>query len=158
VTAENELGGELWKLPLVVKDAEVVLRDGDGNPFFVKNGYGKGRVYYYASALTLAYKLRNNPEVQQWIIEPALKQAAEMPVQLKQGSDRVIFRGLVGATGATAILTNWGDAQTAQVSFRGTHKVKNALTGEAVLVTTDQGNTLATVPLAAGASAVLIAE
>lgn len=158
VTSQNEQGGELWKLPLEVKGAEVVLRDADGNPFAVKHSYGKGQVYYYSSAVTLAYKRRNHPVVQQWIVEPALKQVSEMPIQLKQGSDRVIFRGLVGSSGSAAILSNWGETQTVVVSFRGMHKVKNAITGELVPVTTDQGNTIAMIRLAAGTSAVLMTE
>jgi hypothetical protein len=134
------------------------MQDGDGNPFEVKHNFGKGQVYYFESAVTLAYLRRNNPAVEKWILEPALKQVSEMPIQLKEGSDRVIFRGLVGASQATAILSNWGETQKAAVSFRGTHKVKNALTGEPVPTTTDQGNTLATIALPAGTSAVLITE
>ena len=158
VTPQNELGGQLWKLPLTVKGAEVLLRDPDGNPFAVKNTYGKGQVYYFTSAVTLAYLLRGNPIVDQWILEPALKQVSEMPIQLKQGTDHLLFRGLTGASGSTAILTNWGDTQTAVVSFKGVHKVKNAVTGEQIPVTTDQGNTIATTSVAAGTSAVLITE
>ena len=93
-----------------------------------------------------------------WIVEPALRQAAEMPIQLKQGSEGVIFRGLVGATGSTAILSNWGETQTVTVSFSGAHKVKNASTGEPVKGSTSQGNTLVTITLKAGTSAVLMAE
>jgi beta-galactosidase len=158
VTASNELGGELWKLPLEVKGAEVIQRDPDGNPFEVKHTYGKGQVIYYTSAVTLAYLRRGNPIVHQWILEPALNQVSAMPIQLKQGSDHLLFRGLTGASGMTAILTNWGDTQTAIVSFTGVHKVKNVVTGEQVPVTTDAGSTLATVSLAAGNSAVLMTE
>jgi beta-galactosidase len=158
VTAQNELGGELWKLPLEVKGAEVVLRDEDGNPFEVKHNFGKGQVYYFESAVTLAYLRRNNPTVHEWIVEPALPQFAGMDVRIKQGSDKVIFRGLVGASGSTAILSNWGEAQTVVVSFGGIHKVTNAITGEAVATKTVQGNTLATMTLMAGTSAVLMAN
>jgi beta-galactosidase len=158
VTPQNELGGELWKLPLELKGAEVVMRDGDGNPFEVNHKFGKGQAYYFESAVTLAYLRRNNPAVQKWIIEPALGQVSRMPIQLKEGSERVIFRGLVGDSQSTAILSNWGETQSAVVSFRGTHKVKNALTGESVQVTTEQGNTLVTVTVPAGTSAVLSTE
>lgn len=158
VTSQDEQGGELWKLPLEVKGAEVVLRDRDGNAFAVRHSFGKGQVYYYASAVTLAYKRRNNPVVQQWIVQPALNQLADMPIQLKQGSDKVIFRGLVGSSGSAAILSNWGESQIAVVGFRGMHTVKNAITGESVSVTADQGNTIATIRLAAGSSAVLMTE
>ena len=158
VTSQNEQGGELWRLPLELKGSEVMMRDAEGNAFAVKHSFGKGEVFYYASAVTLAYKRRNNPVVQQWIIEPALKQVSEMPIQLRQGSDRVIFRGLAGSSGSAAILSNWGETQTAVVSFRGIHKVKNAITGEPVPATADQGNTIASFPLPAGTSVVLMTE
>jgi len=158
VTPQNELGGELWKMPLEVKGAEVVLRDSEGYPFAVKNTYGKGHVYYFESAVTLAYLRRGNPIVHKWILEPALSQVSQMPIQLKQGSDHLLFRGLTGASGSTAILTNWGDTQTAIVSFSGVHKIKNVVTGDQVSVTTENGNTLATVSVAAGTSAVLMTE
>ena len=158
VTAQNEQGGELWKLPLELKGAEVVTRDHEGNPFAVKHAFGKGQVFYFASAVSLAYKRRNNPLVQRWITEPAQRQAAEMPVQLKQGSDKVIFRGLVGTSGSAAILSNWGETQDVAVTFRGVHKVKDAITGEAVPVTAEGGNTTAKMRLAAGIAAVLMTE
>jgi hypothetical protein len=135
-----------------------VLRDGDNNPFALKHNFGKGLVYYFESAVTLAYMRRSSPVVQQWIVEPALRQVSQMPIQLKQGSDKVIFRGLVGASGLTAILSNWGEEQTVVVSFRGLHKVKNAQTGEPIQVDIVEGNTLATMTLAAKTSAVMMAE
>jgi beta-galactosidase len=158
VTPANELGGELWKLPAEVKGGTVVQKDADGNPFEVKNTYGKGNVTYFTSAVTLAYHRRENPIVHQWILEPALKQAAEMPIQLKKGSDHLLFRGLTGASGSTAILTNWGETQTATVLFKGVHKVKNVMTGQEVPVTSEGGNTLATLSVAAGTDAVLMTE
>ena len=158
VTPQDEQGGELWKLPLEVNGAEVLLRDREGNPFAVKHAFGRGQVYYFASAVTLAYKRRDNPLVQQWIIEPAERQVAGMPVQLKQGSDKVIFRGLTGTSGSAAILSNWGEAQDVAVTFCGVHKVKNAVTSEALPVTVDEGNTTARMRLAAGTSAVLLTE
>lgn len=158
VTSANELGGELWKLPLAVKGADVILRDRDGNPFEVKHSYGKGQVTYFSSAVTLAYLRRGNPIVHRWILEPALQQAARMPIQLNQGSDYLLFRGLTGATGSTAILTNWGDTQTAVVRFSGIHKIKNVITGEEIPVTTQQGSSVASVSVQAGTSVVLTTE
>jgi hypothetical protein len=87
-----------------------------------------------------------------------LRHVPETPVQLKQASDRVIFRGLVGPSESAAILSNWGETQTVIVSFKGIHKIRNAITGQPAQVTTDQGNTIASVRLAAGASAVLMTE
>jgi beta-galactosidase GanA len=157
-TPQKELGGELWKLPAEVKAGRVVLKDEDGNPFEVKNSYGKGVATYFTSSVTLAYLRRGNPVVQQWILEPALNQVSAMPVQLTKGSDHLLFRGLVGASGAAAILTNWGETQTATVLFNGGHKVKDVLTGKDVPVTTKGGNTLATLQVAAGTDAVLVTE
>jgi len=158
VTPQNEQGGELWKLPLELHGAEVLLRDHDGNPFEVKHNFGKGTVYYFESAVTLAYLRRSNPVVHGWIVEPALQEVGDMPIQLKRGSDKVIFRGLLGANGSTAILSNWGETQTVAVSFRGIHKVRNAASGELVQTTVDQGNTVATTTLTAGTSTVLLTE
>lgn len=101
----------MWKLPAEVRAGTVVLKDEDGNPFEFKNKYGKGTVAYFTSSVTLAYLRRGNPVVHQWILEPALKQVGEMPIQLKKGSDHLLFRGLVGASGTAAILTNWGETQ-----------------------------------------------
>jgi hypothetical protein len=145
-------------LPAEVKAGRVVLKDEDGNPFEVKNSYGKGTATYFTSSVTLAYLRRGNPVVQQWILEPALNQVSAMPVQLTKGSDHLLFRGLVGASGAAAILTNWGETQTATVLFNGGHKVKDVLTGKDVPVTTKGGNTLATLQVAAGTDAVLVTE
>jgi hypothetical protein len=108
--------------------------------------------------VTLAYLRRGNPVVQQWILEPALQQADEMPIQLKRGSDHLLFRGLVGASETAAILTNWGETQTATVLFNGERKVKDVLTGKEVPITTKGGNTLATLEVAAGTSAVLVTQ
>jgi beta-galactosidase len=158
VTAHNELGGELWKLPLQLKGAQVVLRDNDGNPFAVRHSFGKGVVYYFSSAVTLAYARRGNPIVQQWIVEPAAGEKEKMPVQLIEARDKVIFRGLIGTEGPVAILSNWGETQKVVVGFEGLRKVRNAVSGEMLQATTDQGMTLATLTLTAGSSALLVTE
>jgi beta-galactosidase len=155
---QKELGGELWKLPAEVRAGTVVLKDEDGNPFEVKNSFGKGTVTYFTSSVTLAYLRRGNPVVHQWILEPAQKQVDEMPIKLKKGSDHLLFRGMAGASGTAAILTNWGETQIATVLFNGEHKVKNVLTGKEVPTTTQAGNTLATLEVAAGTSAVLVTQ
>jgi beta-galactosidase len=155
VTAENEQGGELWKLPLQLKGADVVLRTRDGEPFEVKHAFGKGQVDYFVSAVTLAYAKRFNPVVQQWIVGPSLAAASGEGVSLEQGSREVLFRGMVRPDGLAAILSNWGKAQTAVVSFRGADTVIDAITGETVPVAEENGRTVATVQLPAGAVAVL---
>ena len=73
VTAQNEKGGELWKLPLAVKGAEIILRDHKGKPFATRHHFGQGQAIYYEAAVTLAYGKRHNPLVQQWIIDPAVR-------------------------------------------------------------------------------------
>ncbi len=155
VTPQNEAAGELWKLPLELKGAEVVLRDRDGKPFATRNHFGKGQVLYFESALALAYVKRNNPVIQQWIVNPAQKAQAHALVQMKQGSDRVGFRGLVYPSGLVAVLTNWGAAATVTVAFRGDHKVADTLTSKSVRVAHERGVTLVTVELPAGAVSIL---
>jgi beta-galactosidase len=155
VTAENEEGGELWKLPLELKGAEVVLLTPDGKPFEVKHKFGKGQVFYFQSAVSLAYDMRFNPTVQQWIVAPALANASREEVTLPQGSREILFRGMVQPDGLAAVLSNWGDAQKAVVSFLGDYNVVNAMTGKTVPVTEENGRTLATVNMQAGAVAVL---
>ncbi len=158
VTAENEEGGELWKLPLAMKGAEVVLRTGDGKPFEVRHSFGKGRAYYFESAVSLAYARRLNPIVQQWIVQPSLAAAASQQVSMPQGPRTILFRGLVLPDGAAALLVNWGDAGTAVVSFQGSHTVTDAMTGRPLSVVQRDGRTDATVNLMAGATALLKTE
>jgi hypothetical protein len=54
-----------------------------------------------------------------------------------------------------AILTNWGGTESVTVSFRGNYTVVDALANAPVEVTYEQGTTLATVKLSAGAVSVL---
>jgi beta-galactosidase len=151
ITSRNEGAGELWKLPLELKGAEVVLRDRDGKPFAMRHHFGRGQSLYFESALTLAYYKRNNPVVQQLIVKPALDAQADSLVQLAKGSDRVCFRGLAHPSGPVAILSNWGDRDTVVVSFRGHYTVSDALTGKSIQVAHAQGRTFASVELQAGA-------
>jgi hypothetical protein len=69
-----------------------------------------------------------------------------------------MFRGMVQPGGLSAVLSNWGDAQKAVVSFRGDYKVIDAGTGESVPVTEENGRTLAAINMQAGAVAVLKAS
>ena len=155
VTSQNERGGELWKLPLELKGAEVVMRDRQGKPFATKHQFGKGQALYFEAAVALGYFQRNNPVVQQWIIEPAAKVQVNTLVQVKKGSATVGFRGLESRSGAVAILTNWGGTESVTVSFRGNYAVTDALTNAPVEVAHEQGATLATVRLPTGAVSVL---
>ena len=158
VTSQNERAGELWKLPLKLKGAEVVLRDREGKPFATRHRLGKGQALYFESALTLAYFKRNHPGVQGLIVKPALEAQADALVQLTKGSDKICFRGLAHPSGPLAILSNWGDAEPVVVSFRGHYTVSEALTGKSIQVAHAQGRTLATVELQAGAVGLLKAS
>jgi hypothetical protein len=159
VTAANEQGGELWKLPLVMKGGQVLVRDREGKPFAVRHPFGKGQAIYFATALTLAYRRRNNEQVQKWIIQPALAANAGTPVKLEKGSGQISFRALEGPGRAFAVLSNWGQAETVVVSFAGDYaKVVNALSGAAVKLTRASGKTVVTVPLQAEAVLVLEAQ
>ncbi len=66
-----------------------------------------------------------------------------------------MFRGMVQPDGLAAVLSNWGDAQKAVVSFLGDEKVVETITGETVPVTREDGRTLAPLEMKAGAVAVL---
>jgi len=158
ITGENERAGELWKLPLELKGAEVVGRDRDGKPFATRHRLGKGQALYFESAVTLAYFKRRNALVQRLIVRPALEAQAGALVEMTQGSEKVGFRGLAHPSGPIAVLTNWGDAETVTVSFRGQFSVADALTGKPISVTHPPGRTLATVQLPAGAVALLRAK
>jgi beta-galactosidase len=159
VTAANEQGGELWKLPLKMKGGQVLVRASDGQPFAIRHRFGKGQAIYFATALTLAYQRRNNPQVQKWIVQPALAANADTPVKLEKGSGQVSFRALEGPDRAYAVLSNWGQADTVEVSFQGDYaKVANALSGAAMKLTRSNGKTMVTMPLPAGDVLVLEAQ
>ena len=155
VTSQNERGGELWRLPLELKGAEVVMRDRVGKPFATRHSFGKGQALYFEAAVTLGYLKRNNPVVQQWIVGPAARVQADAAIQIKQAPATVGFRGLIGKSGAVAILTNWGHTDSVTVSFRGNYKVGDALGKSPVEVAHEEGATVATVKLPAGAVSVL---
>ena len=158
ITSQNERAGELWKLPLDLKGAEVVLHDREGKPFATRHRFGKGQALYFESALSLAYFKRHNPAVQRLIVKPALEAQADALVQLAKGSEKVCFRGLAHPSGPIAIISNWGDAEHVVVSFRGHYRVSEALTGKSIQVGYAQGRTLATVELPAGAVALIKAN
>ena len=112
-------------------------------------------MFYFESAVTLAYAMRFNPMVQQWIIGPSLAGESREEVSMEQGSREIMFRGMVQPDGLGAVLSNWGETQKAVVSFRGDYKVVDTITGETVPVTEENGRTLATVHMQAGAVAIL---
>ncbi len=81
--------------------------------------------------------------------------ASRQQVSLPQGSREIMFRGMVQPDGLAAVLSNWGDTQKAVVSFLGDYRVANTMTGETVPVTEENGRTLATVNMKAGAVTIL---
>jgi beta-galactosidase len=159
VTTSNEQGGELWKLPLELKGGQVLLTSREGKPFAVRHQFGKGEAIYFASAVTLAYRRRNNEAVQKWIVGPALAANAGAPVKLEKGSGQISFHALVGTGKDFAVLSNWGPAETVVVSFAGNfNKVADALTGTAVNSARANGRTAVTMFLPAEAVRVLEAN
>jgi beta-galactosidase len=158
-TAAKEQGGELWKLPLVLKGGQVLVRDREGKPFAVRHQFGKGQAIYFGTALTLAYRRRNNEQVQKWIVQPALSANAATPVKLEKGSGQISFRALDGPGRAFVVLSNWGQAETVVVRFAGNYaKVVNALSGATVNLTRTNGTTVVTLPLPAEGVLVLEAQ
>jgi len=155
VTAGNEAAGELWKLPLELKGAQVVQSDREGKPFATSHQFGKGQVLYFESALTLAYFKRANPVVQKWIVGPAVEAQSNAPVQMKRGFETVCFRGLTFPSGLAAVLSNWGASGPVTVVFRGQFRVTDVLSGRPVQVTLEHGSTAATVDLPAGTVSIL---
>ena len=158
VSGQNERAGELWKLPLELKGAEVVMRDREGKPFATRHRLGKGQALYFESALTLAYFKRGHPFVERLIVKPALQAQGQALVQLSKGSGKICFRGLAHPSGPIAILSNWGEAESVAVSFRGDYTVAETLAAKPVQVTHAEGRTFATVQLPAGAVALLKAR
>jgi len=158
VTDQNERAGELWKLPLELKGAEVALRDKDGKPFATRHHFGKGQALYFESALTLGYFKRNHPLVQRWIVQPAIEAQSGALVQMKEGMGAICFRGLAHPSGPVAILSNWGDTETVAVSFLGDYEVTEALAERPVHVTHEGNRTVAAMELPGGAVAILKAS
>ncbi len=158
VTDQNEQAGELWKLPLELRGAQVLRPDREGKPFAVEHRFGKGSVIYYESALTLGYAKRSNELLREWIVQPALQTLAKLPVTLRQGSEAVMFRGMVHPGGPLAILCNWGETEQVTVGFRGEHQVAELLASLPVTIHHSQGLTLATLTLQSGSTVVLRAS
>jgi beta-galactosidase len=136
VTEDNELAGELWKIPLKLRGAEVLLRDREGQPFATEHTFGRGNAIYYGAAVTLAYFHRTQPAVQEWITSPAIKASGKSLVQLAKGSEQVGFRALHHSSGPIAVLTNWGEENELEIRFGGNYtNVANVLGGSQARLT-----------------------
>jgi beta-galactosidase GanA len=159
VTEAVEMGGELWKIPLQLQDAEVLLKDREGQPFATEHAYGKGKAIYYGAAVTLAYFQRDNPLVLEWIASPASKANSGSLVEVVKASDEVGFRSLHHRSGPLAILTNWGQDSKIEIRFRGQYgTVTNVITNSAVNVTRREQSTHAELTLPPGEACVVKAN
>jgi beta-galactosidase len=157
--SHGERGGELWRLDLALRGAEVLLRDGAGKPVATSHRFGRGTACYYATALSLGYFHRPQAEVRRWIAAPALRRKSALPVEMENGSERVVFRGMVTPTQRLAILTNWGPKTTATVSFQGDlHRVVEAQSGLELELRHERGRTIVDVALEDGAAAIVVAQ
>lgn len=159
LTNANEKAGELLRLPLRLKGADVLLRTSDGAPVATRHRYGRGQAIYYATALSLGYNKRENPIVQRWIVAPAVEKASGLPVELRKGSQRIAFRGLENSFGLAAVLSNWGEDDNVTIGFRGDYQeVMEIISGTTVKTTRDDNFTLATLPVERDAVRVVVAR
>jgi len=159
LTGQEDTGGELWRVGLTLQGAEATLHDAAGRPLATTHRFGRGAAQYYATALSLGYFRRPQAEVRRLIAAPALVRKMSLPVELQGGSERVVFRGMVGPSGRVAILGNWGAKSTSTVSIEGNFShVVEALSGLDLKSRQVYGRTTVDVSLEAGAVAVVVAE
>ena len=159
LSEKGDKGGELWRIRLTLLDAEVLQRAPDGQPIATRKRFGKGEAVYFATALSLGYFRRSDPEARRWIANPAIAKNLQLPVQLKSGSERIVFRGMIASGKQVAILTNWGNDDDVTVSFRGRFaNIVDIVSGVAVKTKSDDNATSATLHLAKDAAVVLLAE
>jgi len=159
VTEANEQGGDLWKIPLKLRGARAALKDSQGKTFATNHAFGNGKAFYYASALTLAYFQRANPEVEKWITAPAVRAESQSPVRVIKGSGQVGFRALHHPSGPIVVLTNWGADTQIILRFRGAYaSIADHLAGSPVTVTRHQGFMDTELTLPSGKACVLKAS
>ncbi len=156
---KGDSAGESWRIHVTLLGAEVLLRAPDGLPMATKNRFGKGEALYCATALSLGYFRRSEPEARRWLSAPARDASSRLPVQVKSGSVRIVFRGMLASDKRVAILTNWGDDDDVTVSFRESFEsVVDILAGTAIKTKIEDNNTLATLHLAKDSVVVLLAQ
>ncbi len=159
VSADNDQAGELWKIPLQLHGAEVLVRNHQGQTFATQNSFGKGKSIYYGAALSLGYFHRHNAKVKEWITSPAEKANAGSRIRLLKASEQVGFRPLHHSSGPAVVLTNWGRDDEIEVHFAGEFAtVADVLALSEVNVTRREGDTRATLMLPAQGVRVLKAN
>ncbi len=158
-TASGEMGGELWRIPLALHGAEVLVRDREGRPFATRHSFGKGAAIYWGAAVSLGYFQRHNPVVRQWIAGPAIEANSTSLIQVETASEQVGFRPLHHSSGPLAILTNWDQDNPVEIRFGGQYAtVTNLLANSPVKVTHREQCTYAELTLRAGEACVLKAN
>lgn len=150
--------GELWRCLIPEGRGKVLVKNADGEPAALESSFGAGRAIYYGTALTLGYLRRDNVAVRDWISAPAVKASADLPVALVKGPEKTSFRALTAPGQAAAVLSNWGEPGTAIVRFRGAASARELISGSTVQLVQVGAHSQATVQLAAGGCAVLLAE
>ncbi len=156
VTSSDELGGELWNIPLRLQGADVLLKNPNGRPFATQHPFGKGKTIYYGGAVTLGYYHRGNPVVRDWIAACAAQSNSGSLVHVLKASEHVGFRALHHPSGPFAILTNWGGEDPVMIRFREEYtSVTDLLANAPVKLTRHKGSTLAELTLPAGEVCVL---
>jgi beta-galactosidase len=159
VTASGEMGGELWRVPLALHGAEVLVRDRESRPFATRHSFGKGTAIYWGAAVTLCYFQRHNPVVRKWIAGPAIEANSTSLIQMEKASEQVGFRALHHPSGPLAILTNWGQDDRFIARFGNEYaSVTDLLTNVPVKVTRRERNTYAESTLPSGQVCVLRAN
>ena len=114
---------------------------------------------FNATALSLGYFRRPHAEVRRWIVAPAVGRNTPLPIEMKDTSDRIVFRGMAAPSQRIAILGNWGPKSTSTVCFQGEfHRVVEILTESELKPRHKQGSTTVEVSLENGAVAVVVAE
>ena len=159
LTPQDRQAGDEMRLPLTLCGADVLAKDAQGRPVATLQHYGKGKVYFYGTALALGYHRHPDSQAGDWIAAPVHAATREMSVSATTDAKRVFFRGLKCPEGLAAILTNPGDECSVLVSFRGSvRNVKNVLTSEDLKVDKHEDVSEITVKVPAGGVTILLAR
>jgi len=159
LTPQDRQAGDEMRLPLTLCGAEVLAKDAQGRPVATLQRYGKGKVYFYGTALALGYHRHPDSQAGDWIAAPARAATREMSVSATTDAKRLFFRGLKCPEGLAVILTNPDGECRVQVRFRGSiHDVKNVLTGEDLKMDNHDDASEITMKVPAGGVTILLAQ